>query len=273
MVAMFGVGAGAFFKDYKWGYPEKNIQRFYFLAFEKAKESFSEHLKAGGTPAEWEAKASQERVFVPIETPGEVVEEPGAVIPRTADLATPWPNVLTSFQKYSEAYEADKLSVIPPAWKEYSNSGGRAWDEKPKEVKTRKKIDEQLYIGIFCTILFLIALFILLRTRSRSMKVDSQGYTPPGGKLIPYGSIKRIDARKWDTKGLATLTYEEGGKEKKAKVDGMIYGQFKKEDGEPAQRLYEQILANFQGELIELAAENDEEGEETPTEVSTNDSE
>ena len=104
------------------------------------------------------------------------------------------------------------------------------------------------------------------------MRVDDKGVTPAGGKLIPFGDIKRIDIRKWDTKGLAYLFYEKDGSEKKAKIDGMVYGQFKKEEGEPAQKLYERIMANFQGELIELAPEDEEEEEDASEEPAVNDS-
>jgi len=65
--------------------------------------------------------------------------------------------------------------------------------------------------------------------------------------------------RKWETKGLATLVYETDGKENKAKIDGMVYGQFKEEEGAPAEALFQKVLENFEGELIELVDENENE--------------
>ena len=65
--------------------------------------------------------------------------------------------------------------------------------------------------------------------------------------------MRRIDKRKWESKGLAYVYYEDqDGGMKKAKVDGMVYGQFREEDGAPAERLFRRILQNFSGELIEL---------------------
>ncbi|NIP93043.1 MAG: hypothetical protein GWO24_06120, partial [Akkermansiaceae bacterium] len=55
------------------------------------------------------------------------------------------------------------------------------------------------------------------------------------------------------------VRYKAGGVEKKAKVDGLVYGQFKAEEGAPAERLFQRILQNFSGELIGYAGE--EEGE------------
>ena len=273
MALMFGVGAFMFFKDWKFGYPEKNVERFYYLAFEDAKEDFAEHLEEGKSPEDWENFAQSQKVFKEIDDPGETVEDVTAVVPADTDLETRWPEIIADFESYQPLYEAGKNTASPPGWKKFSNSDGRKWSEKSDNLKTDGKIKEQLYIGIFCSVLFVGALFFFLRTNGRSMRVDEAGYTPPGGKLIPFGNIKRIDARKWDTKGLAYVFYEQGGSEKKAKIDGMVYGQFKKEDGEPAQKLYERILANFQGELIELAPDDEEEEQADEKPPVTNDSE
>ncbi|MDB4493400.1 hypothetical protein N9227_00005, partial [bacterium] len=53
---------------------------------------------------------------------------------------------------------------------------------------------------------------------------------------------------------------------KKAKIDGMVYGQFKEEDGAPAEALFQKVLENFEGELIELVDEDedDEADDEAP---------
>jgi hypothetical protein len=55
------------------------------------------------------------------------------------------------------------------------------------------------------------------------------------------------------------LIYEADGKFSKAKIDGMVYGQFKEEEGAPADALFQRILKNFEGELIELVDENENE--------------
>jgi hypothetical protein len=96
------------------------------------------------------------------------------------------------------------------------------------------------------------------------MKVTASGYSPPGGSEIPFAAMRKIDKRKWDAKGLAVIHYEEDGETKKAKVDGMVYGQFKEEDGAPAEVLFAQIMENFKGEIVEFVSDDDDddEGEE-----------
>ena len=268
MAVMFGVGAFMFFKDWKWGYPNKNVEKYHYLAFKNANQAFSD-LPEEKRASDWEAFTSEQKVFTPV-TEGMAV---APTVPVGTDLDTPWPDILADYETYAKVYEEGKNAAIPPGWREFSNSGGRKWSDKSDgEVKTEGKIKEQLYISILCIVLFVGALFLFLRTMSRSMRVDDKGVTPAGGKLIPFGDIKRIDIRKWDTKGLAYLFYEKDGSEKKAKIDGMVYGQFKKEEGEPAQKLYERIMANFQGELIELAPEDEEEEENASEEPAVNDS-
>jgi hypothetical protein len=71
----------------------------------------------------------------------------------------------------------------------------------------------------------------------------------------------RIDKRNWDTKGLALIYYKDGDTEKKAKIDGMVYGQFKEEDGAPAERLFCYLMDHFKGEVIEYV---DEDSIDTP---------
>jgi len=263
MLAMFGVFAFLFFKDWKFGYPEKNVQRFYYLAFEQAKEEFARHQQEEESATDWESFAASKRVFVS-PGPGEEVKDVSKVVPADTDLDTPWPAMLQDYEGYQALYEKEKSSVVPAGWSDFAKSDGRKWKEQVKDhLKNENSIKEQLWIGILCLVLFLGALFVLLRTMARSMTVDSEGFSPPGGDKVLFSEMRRLDIRKWDTKGLATVFYEKGGGLKKAKIDGMVYGQFKAEEGAPAQKLFEKIRENFRGELIEFAAEEEEKTEES----------
>ena len=102
----------------------------------------------------------------------------------------------------------------------------------------------------------------------RSISADDEALYTQTGKRIPYAEMVRIDKRRWNTKGMALVYYKEGGEEKKAKIDGMVYGQFKKENGEPAEKLFNHIMENFKGEVLEYV-EDDEEPEKSSTEEDT----
>ena len=79
----------------------------------------------------------------------------------------------------------------------------------------------------------------------------------------------RIDKRKWDTKGMALVYYNQDGEEKKAKIDGMVYGQFKEEDGAPAEKLFRKVMENFKGEVMEYVSVD--EADEEPDDASKKD--
>lgn len=240
MLAMFG-GFGLYFLyDWKIGYPEKNFIVAHYQAFSEAGEVWANEENRE-TPEQWEQFVESQTI---------PFEDDPSMYPADTDFDKRWPDIL----KKMDDHKTDEL------WREYSKEKG--WPQKidPKEdLKPARKIREQIIAAGVCLALTAVTLFFLLRTKSRSMKVDQQGYYPPGGELIPFSAMKTIDKRKWETKGLATITYEEDGKEKKAKIDGMVYGQFKEEEGAPAEALFQKILKNFQGELIEFVSEDDEE--------------
>lgn len=243
MLVMFG-GFGAYFLyDWKIGYPEKNYVIANYVAFNDAGTAWTVDENRA-TPESWIAYV--EKQTIPF-------NEDRSMYPADTDFEESWPEIL----KKMDNHKSDDL------WSEYSEEKG--WPQKinpDEDVKTSGQIKEQLYAACFCLALTAVTLFFLLRTKARFMKADEKGYYPPGGQLIPFSKMKTLDKRKWETKGLATLTYLDGEEEKKAKIDGMVYGQFKAEEGAPAEALFQKVLENFEGELIELVVEEDEEAEE-----------
>ena len=238
MLVMFG-GFGAYFLyDWKVGYPEKNYVVANYSTFNQAGEAWTVDANRA-SPEVWNAFVEKQTISF---------DEDRSIYPSNTDFEEKWPEIL----KQMANHKSDDL------WADYSGEMG--WPQKVNledDPKTAGQIREQLIAACVCLLLTTIALFFLLRTRGRFMKVDDEGYYPPGGSLIPFLTIKTLDMRKWETKGLATLVYEADGKENKAKIDGMVYGQFKEEEGAPAEALFQKVLENFEGELIELVDENE----------------
>jgi len=118
---------------------------------------------------------------------------------------------------------------------------------------------------------------VLLRTMGRKIAVDDEALYPSDGGRVPFSDLVRMDLRKWENKGLAFLwATKPGGGERKIRIDGFVYGGFKKDKGEaaeeqaepveqqaepakeqaePAETLLKRIRANFQGEVVEMVAE------------------
>jgi hypothetical protein len=103
-------------------------------------------------------------------------------------------------------------------------------------------------------VLSLTAGFILIRTLWRTISVDGQAITTQQGKRVPFGDLKKLDLRKWETKGLAFIDYEGASGKGRIRVDGLTYGGFKKDQNEPAERLMKQIRSHFSGEIIEYTS-------------------
>ena len=243
MLVMFGGFAVYFLYDWKVGYPNKNYIVAQYQAFNQAG-------KAQTNPEiwkDWEAFVMEQTI---------PFGEDRSIYPEDTDFEEKWPHILAD----KEAMDKESDEGL---WKIYS--GEKGWPQNinlEEDPKPAYKIKEQLYASIVCFCLAAVAIFFLIRTKRRNMCVDTEAYYAPGGARIPFSQMIEIDKRKWETKGLATIKYKDSsGKEQKAKVDGMVYGQFKEEEGAPAEALFQRILANFDGELIELVVEDDEEEE------------
>ena len=253
MVIMFGVFLVLFLKDWKVGWPAKNEVYYTYKAFEKAEDLFNEREWSA---EEWESEAKKREVF----PAGDVV------LPMHVDRKARWPLQLSDYKGYRNAVLEEGNKTIPPMWALYTHE--RGWSSAiPEKSYDAKKIQEQLYYAIGSGVLLVSALFFLVRNSRRSMKVDGESFYAPGGEKIAFESIRRIDVRKWRTKGLAYLFFEDkpdskGGALKRSKVDGMIYGQFREENGAPAEALFQRILQNFKGELVELVEDEVESDRE-----------
>ncbi|MEP2775654.1 MAG: hypothetical protein ABJQ29_03205 [Luteolibacter sp.] len=250
MLAMFGVFSVLFYIDGTTGYRKKNLEYYVHATFEEAGQAFSRKNSDGKlTPAEWKDYAEQQTVKLP----------DASLIPADTKLPMPWPAVLTDFEKV-------KPLQTHFLWQEYSGANGM--NVKPAEHPfDAGKIREQIIVFWICLGLFLITLFFLIRTLRRSMRADDEAFTTVKGQRIPYSDMTTLDLRKWDTKGIAFIEYSGPSGNGRARIDGLTYGGFKKENDEPAERLMRKIRENFSGELIEYTTISDEEKTTDPQEI------
>jgi hypothetical protein len=238
MLVMFSVFAVMFYLDGSTGYRKKNEGFYLYRAFQAATEEFS-RMNAEGTLTadEWQRHAATQTVRFP---------DDRSLLPAGLQLPMPWPEILHDYQQM-------KPLQWKLLWREYSKQ--RGLDASPKEEPyDARKIKEQWVVCWIWLALASAAAFILLRTLRRSITADDQAITTPQGRRVPYADLKTLDLRTWETKGLAFLDYDGTAGKGRIRIDGLTYGGFKPENGEPAERLMRHIRTRFAGELIEYAA-------------------
>lgn len=234
---MFGVFAVLFYIDGSTGYRKKNEVFFIYKTFQAANEEFSKMNSDGSlTPSEWKMHAEKQIVRFPEDT---------SILPANLKLPMPWPAILHDYERM-KPLQWNKL------WLEYSKERGfpASPSEEPYDAR---KIREQWVVFGICLILALAAAFFLMRTLGRKISADAQGITTQNGKRVAYADLKTLDLRKWETKGLAFIDYDGASGKGRIRVDGLTYGGFKKEHGEPAERLMRLIRSKFSGEILEYA--------------------
>ena len=232
MVVMFSVFAVLFFRDGSIGYRRQNASFYLRKAFISADEEF----KAKGvnqSPETWRAHAASQEVALP----------DGSLLPPDVQPGMKWPAVLQD----AEQLKAHQWTDL---WRDYSKE--RKIDfEVPHDAYTADKIQAQWTVFWICLALALVAAFFLIRTLLRSIAVDGEALYPQNGRRIPFPELKRLDLRKWETKGLAFADYEGPSGSGRVRIDGLTYGGFNKEQGEPAEKLMQRLRARFSGELVE----------------------
>ncbi|TAE73499.1 MAG: hypothetical protein EAZ65_02095 [Verrucomicrobia bacterium] len=246
MLLMFGVFSVMFFVDGKWGYREKNLSYFVSKAFEQAIGEFKA-THADMSPEAWRSHAGRQVVELP---------EDASLLPEGTPMPMAWPEMLHDYERIKASLDQQPN----PLFDDYRLLAGIK-KEAPAKDYSGRKIFEQWVVFWVCLVLTIGALMVLLRTMGRSVAIDGEAIYPAGGGRVPFGDLVRLDLRKWSTKGLAFVwARTAGGAERKFRIDGLTYGGFKLEQGEPAERLMRVLRENFSGEVIDYAIDDGDSG-------------
>ncbi|BCX49187.1 hypothetical protein HAHE_30950 [Haloferula helveola] len=253
MILMFGIFAAMFFKDGRSGYREENLSYYVWKAVERAVAEFGER-KDEMSPSEWRRFAEIQEVEFP---------ENRNLLPEGTVESVKWPELLSDYDAMSAGLGNPERDLFDPIRDQLN-----LVKEAPEHAHTEREIFEQWVVFWICLVLFLGALFLLLRTMARKIVLDGTTLQPAGGKPVELGDLVRLDLRRWKSKGLAFAWSDNGsGGERKIRIDGLTYGGFKHDDGEPAEKLIQAVRAGFSGELIDYEGESSEPPPEKPSDV------
>lgn len=265
------LGFGAFFYyDGAIGYRKKNVNYYQYAAKSQVKDFFKlASIEKGNTGANEQTKlspANNKETWLAFAKNYDVTLHAKRDVNSKETIITDvngcFPENYTFTQKIPNIFVIEYDSMIKDPlqiealWKKHAAQTGIS-ESAGEHFKTLDVIQSQYKWAIGSGIFGLIALFFLIRTSLRQMKVDHEGYTAPDGTHIPFSSVSKIDKRKWQRKGLAYLFFKDSnGQEKKARVDGMVYGQFDKQNPNNAEALYQYIESRVADvEIIDYADE------------------
>lgn len=139
----------------------------------------------------------------------------------------------------------------PPKWATYAATLG--WPEKVKKHSEEEITQQFWWGGALLAIALFVGIKVLLDFNKKLIGHPGHMIMPNGGE-VRFADVFKVDKRKWPVKGLAYVYYRDGDSESRAVVDDLKYG--------GADKVLDRLIANFKGELIEKAPDEDEAPEQ-----------
>lgn len=236
LAAFFGFGL-YFFYDASIGYYKANEAFCSYHAFSQLGQKISDHSKAT-----WTA----ERATSPL---------------LATEMIDGVLNGIHGEHRYPLPQQCAAAQTCPPEAADY-DSMNKSWNDCWAAYSARMHfpitpaehghdaatIREQWYAGGVCMIISVILVALMIRTAKRTMRLEGDTVTA-AGQSFKVSDITRLDLRQWSAgyKGVAYATV----KGKRVRLDGMTYGGFNKDKGEPAEQWMQALLAQYKGEIID----------------------
>ncbi len=237
ILALFGFSI-YFAYDGAVGYAKKNEVYFSYKAF----EALGVAAEQTQDPVAWTMQRETTPLIQATKTPeGKwIVTEGGESYPLPADAA-----VATTCP--SEVKFLDGMRDWHKQWTGYSKRMGLPI--KPAEHPFGEGAIFEQWMGCAVGMLLVsIGVFFVVRTYKRELSLRGDVITA-AGQQFSIKDITLIDLRQWGPgfKGVAYFTVNN----KKIKVDGMTYGGFNKDKGEPADAFMKAVLEQYTGDILE----------------------
>jgi len=103
-------------------------------------------------------------------------------------------------------------------WESVATS--REWStEVPEKDRPDAEIASQFIMAGGCALVGGWLLFVVLSARGRWIESDGTKITTSWGQTVPFDAIESLDKKKWRNKGIAKVTYNDGGKVRKFAID------------------------------------------------------
>ena len=134
------------------------------------------------------------------------------------DGAVTYPRQRERALAYQELKENDKLDQ----WEGIATK--RGWPlEDPGEAKDKIDFYTQFILSAVVAPPGLLFLFFFLRSRGRWIELNDTGLRTSWGRQLEFGQIVTLDKKKWRSKGIAKITYQQNGRKRKLVLDDWKY--------------------------------------------------
>ncbi|MBR5893963.1 MAG: hypothetical protein IKZ13_00290 [Akkermansia sp.] len=226
-----------FFYDGHTGYRQKNEVMCSFKAFAQMGQRAAEYTAEG-----WASSLQGKPLIVTEQQEGELMAVDGDhryPLPADCEAARSCPPEVLDHAAMSASWN--------DCWAAYSHR--MHFPIKPGEHPyDLGAIREQWIAGVLFLMLGGVLIYFVVRTSGRVLALEGSQITA-AGRTFDVADIERIDLRQWGPgfKGVAYFTV----KGAKVRVDGMTYGGFNKDKGEPAEMFMQAVLNQYKGDIVE----------------------
>ncbi len=231
LAAFFGFGL-YFFYDGAIGYRKANEIYFSYQAFANLGSEACNSVP-------WGAERALQPLLKAEQVAGEWMMEGKYPLPASCAAATSTPPEATDFEAMKKSW-AD-------CWTAYT--ARMHYPVKPAEhAFDTAAIREQWIAGGVCMLISCLILYFICRTARRTMQLEGDTVTAAGQQFM-VSDITCLDLRQWGKgyKGIAYATV----KGKKIRLDGMTYGGFSPDAGQPAEMFMQALLTRYKGNIME----------------------
>jgi len=136
--------------------------------------------------------------------------------------------------KYEEFDKEKNMS----GWRDYAR--GRGWvTEKPHKFHKRADIVGQYVCGGVVALIGAIVLSYWLTQQGRVLRSDEEAVYTPAGTRVPFDAITGLGLKQWDSKGIARVRYQLGGKQGQFVIDDYKF------EPDPTRQIFAEIEARL----------------------------
>lgn len=231
LAAFFGFGL-YFFYDGAIGYRKANEVYFSYTAFARLGDEASKSDS-------WSADTAAQPLIQAEQVGAEQMVDGKYPIPADCEAARSTPP------------EAANHAAMRKSWADCwtSYTARMKYPVKPAEHPfDTNAIREQWIAGSVCMLISAIILFFIARTSKRTMALNGDTVTA-AGQQFKVDDISLLDLRQWG-KGFKGIAYAKVGN-RKIRMDGMTYGGFSPDQGQPAEVFMQALLSRYKGEIME----------------------